>query len=447
MEVMFKELQEQNRQLTLLVANVSAQLASLQSAAGKTPEPGQPPLSSKKGPNKVQQRVQTLNAKVAASSHTAPSASATGLKRSTTVSVSQVQTPTAPGVSGLEPGFVSNGWTTKTKSGKPKVQKETKPDVMDSLWNVPQMRFEQLDAITPGVAFATPEETRQALQRPKASVPQAVLCSKDINEMGVGLDVPVTDSHGKPDSRYRYLFQVGTGEVSCDKSSFQVGGAFATKTVRAVVTVDKGHVKNATWERCIQMDPENAVREWIGQQKIKALEVQRPSLYVRGAMRMVVRLSSANANLLMRACGVDGILTGTFVETDEDKRKFATIPLDVTREKAMERASFHGLECWGVVPQRNGQGWGIRVLASEYERLAKLFRPNDYQKITGDTYEISGLPVWMGEEGLTEFLAPGTRMVQVCRTETRGRGPQARRSFSVNTDEQILWTRKQGEDF
>jgi len=99
------------------------------------------------------------------------------------------------------------------------------------------------------------------------------------------------------------------------------------------------------------MDLEAAVREWIGLQKIKVLEVQKPQLYVRGAMRMVVRLSPPSANLLMRACGMDGILTGTFVETDEDKKKFATIPLDVSREKAMERASFHGLECWGVVPQ------------------------------------------------------------------------------------------------
>ena len=135
------------------------------------------------------------------------------------------------------------------------------------------------------MAFATPDETREALQRPKAIVPQVVVCSKDVNDSGVGHDVPVTDGNGKPDSRFRYLFQVGTGEVKCDKSSFQVGGACATKTVKAVVTVDKGHVSHTTWERCIQMDPEGAVREWIGLQKIKVLEVQKPQLYVRGAMR------------------------------------------------------------------------------------------------------------------------------------------------------------------
>ena len=29
----------------------------------------------------------------------------------------------------------------------------------------------------------------------------------------------------------------------------------------------------------------------------------------------------------------------------------------------------------------------------------------DFQKNTGDVYDVSGLPLWMGEEGLAEFLA------------------------------------------
>ena len=86
-------------------------------------------------------------------------------------------------------------------------------DVMDSLWNVPQREYSELSTTTAGVAFATPEETREALARPKASVPQVILCTKDLNDIGVAIDVPVTNGHGKPDSRFRYLFQIGTGEV------------------------------------------------------------------------------------------------------------------------------------------------------------------------------------------------------------------------------------------
>jgi len=143
---------------------------------------------------------------------------------------------------------------------------------------------------------------------------------------------------------------------------------------------------------------------------------------------MVLRLNRTSAETLLKACGNDGVLTGTYIETEDDRKLFATIPLDVIREEALKRASFHGTECWGVVPQRNGL-WGIRVLHKAYERLAKLFRPTDWQKITGDTYEISGLPGWMGEEGLPEFLAPGTTVVQFCGTKKKGVKEQERRSF------------------
>ena len=163
-------------------------------------------------------------------------------------------------------------------------------------------------------------------------------------------------------------------------------------------------------------------------------------------MRMVARLNKVSAEALMRLCGRDGVLTGKYIETEEDKLAFATVPLDCSREKALERAAFHGAECWGVVPQRNGLS-GNRVLREQYERLAKLFRPDDYQKITGETYEISGCPTYMDEDGLAEFLAPETVVVQFNGTTTKGKKEQARRSFFVKTANKVTCTYKHGEDF
>ena len=116
------------------------------------------------------------------------------------------------------------------------------------------------------------------------------------------MDVPVTTGDGKPDSRYKFLFQTGTGEVVCDKSSFTVGGRCTSKTVKTVATLKKGAVSNETWERAIALEPETVAREWLGAQGIKFLELQPPRAYGDGAMRMVVRLNKASAEMLMRRC-------------------------------------------------------------------------------------------------------------------------------------------------
>ena len=113
------DLKEQNRHLTLLVANLSAQLAAM-NGGNRTGDAGQQTLTGpKKGqPSKVRQQVQTLNARVAASSNSAPSAAVEtriGSKRpargslTPTASLQTTTVPT-PGVS-PDPSFLSNGWT------------------------------------------------------------------------------------------------------------------------------------------------------------------------------------------------------------------------------------------------------------------------------------------------------------------------------------------------
>ena len=298
-----------------------------------------------------------------------------------------------------------------------------------------------------GLAFASRAEAESLLERPKATVPQAVLHSVKLNEQGVQVPVQARDASGKLLSLQRFLYQTGTGEVKCDTSSIQKGGQVTARTVKAVVTVNQSLVPANVWERCITRDPEKAVREWLLLQQIKVLEVQPSRAYANGTMRLVVRLSMPMATAMMKICGRDGMITTRFIESDADRSFFATIPLDETREKALERAAFHGAEVWGVVPQRNGKGWGVRVVATEYERFAKVIRPTDYQQITGEVYELSGFPTWMGEEGLAEFLAPGNTIAQFRGTTTYGWNECKRRNFFVKTTEKIAWTKKQGEDF
>jgi len=211
------------------------------------------------------------------------------------------------------------------------------------------------------VALATPTETREVLARPRASVPQAVLCAVDESKTGVGMDVPVTNGHGKQDSRYRYLFQVGTGTVVLDRSSLQLGARCTAKTVKAVLTLKKGAVSDAMWLRGIALDPEAVAREWLLAQGIKFLEVQRPRATGDGTMRMVLRLNKAAAETLMRMCGRDGVLTGKFIESEEDKNVFAGIPLTFLGRGRSNVRAFTVQSVGALFRRGMEKRWAIRV--------------------------------------------------------------------------------------
>jgi hypothetical protein len=116
--------------------------------------------------------------------------------------------------------------------------------------------------------------------------------------------------------------------------------------------------------------------------------------------------------------------------------------VDENREGAIAKARQHENNTYGVVQLRNG-AWGVRVLTTEYEELAKLLRPDDFSSVTGVTYEISGLPAGMCSAALEEFLAPEIIVTQFKGTQRTGWGEGARRSFLIKTDVTIMWTRKQ----
>ena len=153
------------------------------------------------------------------------------------------------------------------------------------------------------------------------------------------------------------------------------------------------------------------------------------------------------SRLTKTLCGIDGIWTDKYIECDADLSYFATVPLvNVTREEALRRATFHGVDTFGVVPLRRGS-WGIRVKAEHYEDAAKQIRPDDYQKIIGPVYELSGFPVYTTEEGLAEFLGEANPLLEVKGTRRYGWGRAQRRKFLVKTSVPVVWDCKQGKDF
>ena len=86
-------------------------------------------------------------------------------------------------------------------------------------------------------------------------------------------------------------------------------------------------------------------------------------------------------------------------------------------------------------------------MAEQYESAAQQIRPDDYLKITGPIFELSGFPVYASEEGVAEFLGVANPLLEVRGTKKYGWGKAQRRKFFVKTTIPIVWDCKQGTDF
>ena len=178
-----------------------------------------------------------------------------------------------------------------------------------------------------------------------------MLRTLNVDQLGTGMWIPVKDANGRAQERYRYLIQIGTGNVALNMGQFEHGGVMTSRTIRAAIIFEKKHVDEEIWEMAMQREPVSAARDWLKKHGIKVLDILPPRANANGIIRMVIRLSSASEQTFHQLAGLNGITTGKFIETDADREFFATIPLkEATREQAIEQSKFIGADGWGVVP-------------------------------------------------------------------------------------------------
>ena len=144
----------------------------------------------------------------------------------------------------------------------------------------------------------------EALEKPNADVPQALLCGVQVDDLGEFVKVPVTDASGRVQSRSRYLFQIGTGAVTCSIESIPKG-TFRKKTVLASVVFKHKDLDKQTWDRAVS-EPEETVSTWLAEKKVQTLEVHGPT-GGPGRAKVVVRLESHLEDTFLRLSGQDGI--------------------------------------------------------------------------------------------------------------------------------------------
>ena len=151
------------------------------------------------------------------------------------------------------------------------------------------------------------------------------------------------------------MFQLGNVDVVYNKSAIAYGGTVTAKAVKVTLTVQQLLVKEQLWKKWTA-DPRNYTREWLSTHGIKALDVLPPKLKVNvGTLRVVAWITESSESKFQKLCGQEAVVTGKFVQTEDDRSYFSVVPLPgANREEALRRAEFHGDDTWGVVPMRDG---------------------------------------------------------------------------------------------
>ena len=282
---------------------------------------------------------------------------------------------------------------------------QKKDKLLQEGWSVPVAEtVRDLCVTAAGVCLSSISEARKAMNELKGTQPLGILAPANIDGQGQELHVLVEDPSGRCQVRRRFLFQLGSGEVTfmADKEK----KAFKPDSVKIVISFAKVHTTGETLEFA-QKNPQLAVKKWLElRAKVRFLDVRQPTR-VAGAteqMQAVAFLPASSWISALRASGTDGVFVRPFFENDQDKLVYRSVPLprENSLDAAIRQAAFIGEGAFGVVPF--GQGYGVRVKSENFEEVLRQVQPENADSFLGKRWEISGLPLAMGPESLQDFL-------------------------------------------
>ena len=333
----------------------------------------------------------------------------------------------------------SSNWTTVKSSAAKKLGKEPADLLQAEGWNVPVVRVcvvEDVKTSTCGVSLVSMAVGRHLVcHGVRVDVSLGLLLPAPVpgkEEQAVLMSVLVQDKYGKPQVRQRYLYQLGPEPVVMENMAPKVD--IVCDTAKALLIVDQKHVTAEVW-KAVQARATPAARTWMKNRVgVSVLDVHPPTRLkdYPNSLQMVVQVGSIqDQTKLLAASGLDGIWTKMFITGPSDRERFKIVPLPygVTFPEARDKAIFLGDLSAGAVPC--GRGFGIRVLASNFDQVLHKMRPSDAEQFLGTQWEISGLPCSCGENALLQLLE-GWRFHPVF-TFRVGQGLRATRTWIVRS--------------
>jgi len=306
----------------------------------------------------------------------------------------------------------SSNWTTVKSSGAKEPAKGPSDILQSEGWSVPVVSVHVLEDVTTstcGVALVTMATGKHLVSHGvRVDVSLGLLLPAPVpgkEDDGVLISVVVQDKLGKLQVRQRYLYQLGPEPVVLNNAAPRV--EIVNDTAKALLIVDQCHVTAEIWQ-AVQTRAKSAARPWMKNRVgVSVLDVHPPTRLKDhpGTVQMVVQLGSVqDQQKLLAAAGLDGIWSRMFLTGPSDREHFKIVPLPfgVTFPQARDKALFLGELSCGAVPC--GKGFGIRVLASNFEQVLQKIRPADADLFLGKQWEISGLPCSCGENALRQML-------------------------------------------
>ena len=298
-----------------------------------------------------------------------------------------------------------DGWHTvvhkKQSDAKPH-QDTLKPDG----WSVPVAIFAELAHNKSGVALASVKQLKEALQRPPAIVPQAVLAPIKLDgHAAEEKAVIIQDKDDRTQTRQRFLYQLGSSPV--EFATAVPRRVLGKDTVKVVLTLSAKETISDAWAAA-EKAPCAAAKRWLqyraGAVVLDTLPPTRRQAFGSAEIQVVALINTACEHTVLKKSGVDGVIVRPFYTTPEDSRRFKVVPLKdgACMSVALERAAWLGAKAFGVVPSRRSMG--IRDRAEDYEEAVRLLRPVDHATLTGTLWEVSGFPLRAGRLSVKEFL-------------------------------------------
>ena len=251
--------------------------------------------------------------------------------------------------------------------------------------------------------MASMADARKAISELSSDKPMAILVPGPVD--GTGRQVPVVvRKEGKECSWTRWLVQLGKQDVAFDYSGVTAGGRVGATNTKVVVFGRQVKCPADVWAS-LQQNPKAAVDMWL-KKTVGLTEVGRlyAPMLVNEELSVVAEIPPGGVARVELASGENGLFSRRFVESPEDRAKQRVVPLEAQHDRlaAMRIAKSKGALSLGVVPTK--RGWGIRVLAENFQTALADVNPTAQADFLGEEYVVSSLPLSWGSANVAEFL-------------------------------------------
>ena len=119
-------------------------------------------------------------------------------------------------------------------------------------------------------------------------------------------------------------------------------------------------------------------------------------------IQMILRIPKSSMKAVLKASGADGIFLRPFYEDSEQENlKVVLLDPDMDLEGA-KRCAARWPSSLGVVKTK--KGFGVRVPGDDFQEAVKSMRPEEASKLLAQRFEVSGLPLFCGVEGVRSLI-------------------------------------------